>query len=106
MIKTSRTTTASETVHIDFGAVDSRGRSIGAKITTFGEEFAVIPADAPAYDFWLIEPGPWFTWYPQATRNGVKYGALQPARRFRTAEERDADIERYIAAARKRVAKA
>ena len=89
---------------VAFGVLDKRGRQIGAVIYTIEETFTA--TDSARGAVWCVEPGTWFAWWPQATRDGVKYGALQGRRRFRTAEERDADIERYLADARKRASKA
>ena len=68
----------------DYGLVDERGRTVGgiAKIwetTTMWRDGQVVQREAPAYST-----------APQATRNGVRYGASQPDAVFATMEEAQA----------------
>lgn len=98
------------TEHVPFGLRDARGREIGAKITRYSCE---VVHEEPQL-LWSTredgtpsrEAGAWLCWYPQATRDGSSFGALQNRRYFRTEEEREADIQRYLADAKKRAAKA
>jgi hypothetical protein len=94
----------------NFGINDSRGREIGAQIYTYEETHTEISDEAAAASYsgyyTGVEPGLYFGFRPHATRNGSTYGALQHGARFATVAERDAAIEKYLAGARKRAAKA
>lgn len=90
--------------HVGFGQRDRFGREIGARITTARED--VVPRTDTHN---LAEPARlgtgWFTLVVHATRDGKVYGACQPTLYFKSATERDAAIEKYLAGARKRAAK-
>lgn len=66
-----------------FGAFDGRGREIGAEVATWRGDGAY---------FMKV----------QATRGGEHYQAMQPARRFETAEARASALAEYLKGARKR----
>lgn len=95
-------TANAETVDHDFGVYDRLGRKIGAQVRTSENTFAVNEEGSWGY---LRAPGRYFSFYPQATRNGVRYGAAQNEKHFDTAAERDAAVAKYLAGARKRAAK-
>lgn len=95
------------TVHHGFGVNDTKGRGIGARITTFiltykartdGQRSGTIcDPDKIGKSF--------FAFVPQATRGGVPYGASQVTQEFSTEAERDAAIAKYLAGAAKRAMK-
>lgn len=58
------------------------------------------------WDYHQEATPPAYGWAPHATRNGAIYGASQPWAWFDTEAEREADVARYLASARKRAAKA
>ena len=85
----------------NFGIYDIKGREIGA-IYTIGQcEFV-------EYDPVLhghrasrtIEPGKYFFTNGQATRDGRAYGACQSSKFFKTIEEAQQEIARYLNAAK------
>ena len=86
-----------------FGVKDRLGREIGASAYLFEATFALAEDDSRCGYF--VTPGHYFGFCPQATRNGLKYGAVQSDVYFATAEERDAAVEAYFAGAAKRAAK-
>jgi hypothetical protein len=92
-----------ETQRHDFGARDSKGRVLGARVATGRRAFE----EAQEGDgcWWTLSPGVHFYFCPQATRDGKGFGATQGARYFATAEERDTAVARYLDSARKRAAK-
>lgn len=93
------------TAHVDFGVADARGRAIGVRIETAVVTFAALPADATSG--WVRAPGTYYLLCMQATRNGARYGATQPAHYFATDAERTAAMTKMFAASRRRaVAKA
>lgn len=87
----------------DFGVKDRLGRLIGAEITTC--ETTYRPAAPDANIGWPKEPGTYFTLIAQATRNGLSYGAGQGDRYFKTLEERNAAIDKYLKEANNRALK-
>jgi len=90
---------------VSFDVRDTKGRVIGAGITTFAQEFTDLPADPQPTSWSTVPAGFYFCFTPQATRNGLPYGASQNRRRFSTAAERDQAVAEYLADARKRAAK-
>lgn len=92
--------------HVDLGATDKRGRTIGAMIFRGEYDAVEAPAGARSYYNSTTGAGHMFTFRPWATRNGKTYGAWQYGRSFESAAERDAAIEAYLKDARKRAAKA
>jgi len=104
MLKVTKdnTTTATHSAR-DFGCVDSKGRTIGARVAVF--EFDFVEA-APGGSYWnYARVGHVFAFVPQALRAGKDFGAYAGERWFDTAEARDAAIEKYFADAAKRAAK-
>jgi len=97
----STTTTNRASKHHAFGLRDAKGREIGAQIVTYVE--ARTETEKSAYrSAWT---GARFAFYPQATRDGAKFGALQDVRYFNTEAERCAAIAKYLSDARKRAEK-
>jgi len=82
----------------DFGYVDHKGRKIGAKISTY--ERTMVAAGAE-YDgcFFTLAPGHYYVLRSQATRNGVEYGATQRSHHFKTPEERERALGKYLRSA-------
>jgi len=91
--------------HHAFGHLDRFGRELGAAIYTWAETFRPV---GPDEDPWgrRVEPGTYFTFRPQATRDGASYGPIQRDVRYATEADRDAAIRLYLDGARKRAAKA
>lgn len=88
--------------HHDFGVMDKRCRRIGANIYTFEVDFELKPE---ALGGWTVDPGHYFVFQPNTTRNGQDYGPVQPWHLFVTTQERDAAIAKYLDGARKRAQK-
>lgn len=86
---------------VDFGYADSKDRQIGARISRFTVSYA---PSGRNYGYLAI-PGTYAGFQPHASRNGTPFGAIQSVRTFDTAEEREAAIRKYVAAATKRAAK-
>lgn len=87
---------------ISFEVTDRFGRVIGANIYTSTIEFV---ASGKQSGWWLIEPGKYFAFCPQASRDCRNYGAQRGDQYFKTLAEREAAIIKYLAAARKRAVK-
>lgn len=83
-----------------FGVTDRFGRNVGAVVSTFEVDFETVERGGYAR-----EPGHYFAFTGNATRNRVQYGAGQSPNYFTTAEERAAAVVKYLAAARKRAVK-
>lgn len=88
--------------HIDFEALDARGRKVGAQIIRQTVTFSPLSEGVPG---WVFEPGTYYAWRASATRNGKPYGATQRENICTTAEEREAAIAKYLNGARKRAEK-
>jgi len=89
-------------VHNNFGVLDERGRMIGAKIRT--SEITRTKKRQTRCGFVCLESqlGFHYDFTPQATRDGKPFGASQSGYIFRTIEERDVAIKKYLESARKR----
>lgn len=87
--------------HVDFKLLDSRGRKIGATVTTYRKDRVPVAGSHSLLAPDSIGTG-WFVLDVQATRDGVGFGASQSTRYFESATARDSAIDRYLAAARKR----
>lgn len=85
------------------GVRDEKGREIGVLVHTATVTFEAIRPDAVAYT--AVEPGRYFSFRPAMTREGKAWGPLQRRRLFPTAAERNAAIEKYLIAAKKRALK-
>ncbi len=97
----SRSTSRTEQQHdhVDFGIGDPKGRSIGARISTWEETFTAAPVDV---HYWSnIKPGTYKCLRTWTTRAGHTFGPVQRPKYFDTQEERNAEIERYTEYARK-----
>jgi hypothetical protein len=93
-------------LHTDFGVKDHKGRAIGAFITKGTNEFVALKKGDNEMSFWTDkEPGVYFYFRPQNTRNGKSYGACQSRQYFNTEAECDAAIAKYLEAAKKRFSK-
>ena len=78
----------------DFGHLDRRWRTIGSIVETWEAE----PLDADPQ-------GRAFFFCPQATRNGTRYGPIQPIQQFATEADRAQAIATYLRGAEKRAVK-
>lgn len=95
-----------------WGYTDSKGREIGARVTTYCVAYSVDECSWGGYDTFdaadvaarEFAKTPW-VFKTQALRNGLDYGATGEARYFATVEERDAAIAKYFKDAEKRAAK-
>lgn len=94
--------------YVTFGIKDGKGREIGARITTGIDEYVEInPEEIEANRGYSTRPvGVYFYFTPHATRHGIVYGASQNGKYFKTAEEREVGIQKYLTNAKKRAAKA
>lgn len=86
----------------EFDFTDLKGRRIGYEIRLYEAQFVEIGEDHSGIFYKKMLPGYYFMFYPQATRDGKKYGACQQDRFFKTKEEREIAIKKYIESARKR----
>jgi hypothetical protein len=85
----------------NFGIYDAKGREIGA-IYTIGQ-CKFVEYDPVLHGYGAsrtIEPGKYFFTNAQATRDGRAYGARQSSKFFKTIEEAQREIARYLAAAK------
>lgn len=104
--KTTRISHEADTPEtVDFGLQDKRGRAIGCIVYRATVEYIAHPDGDAARSWSTVDPGVYFSWTPQATRNGSSYGATQSANLCKTELEREQAIEKYLKAARKRAAK-
>lgn len=92
-------------VYNNFDVLDERGRMIGAKIRT--SEITRTKKRMVQFGCMCLESqlGFHYEFIPQATRDGTPFGASQLGDIFRTIEERDAAIKKYLESARKRAVK-
>ena len=90
--------------HYDFGVSDAKGRALGAYVTRLEFDYILAPEDARSWSP-DCEPGHYFAYRPHAARGRAPFGASQSMVSFKTEAEREADIERYLAAAKKRAQK-
>lgn len=96
---------ARESEHHDFGATDTKGRRIGAQIERY--DVTTVPVEENPHGLDVpLPPGLWYAWRPHATRDGMKYGATQHENFCATPEQREREIAKYLAAARKRAGRA
>lgn len=89
----------------DFGVVDKKGRKLGATCFTgtLVRRGVFLTAEQKANRYggrgYVCDPallGKLVYWYrPNATRNGVGFGASQQEKEFSTAAERDAAVAKY-----------
>lgn len=94
-----------ESRYFDFGLRDKRGRVLGAFVSTGVCEF-VDRDDDENYGRWAhVPPGLYFFFRPSAARSKRSFGAYQSQRFFRTFEEREAAIVKYLESAKKRAQK-
>jgi tRNA isopentenyl-2-thiomethyl-A-37 hydroxylase MiaE len=85
---------------VNFGCLDRFNRSIGAQIITSEVDFVEVAEEA--YLSWSHELGHYYQLNMWATRKDVPYGAIQPNKYFRTPEERQRAIDKYLVYAAKR----
>jgi hypothetical protein len=81
----------------NFDVYDDKGRVIGYKIYLMSVKLI-----AHKEGYIDMPEGKCYAFYPQATRDGKKYGAGQSTRFFATEEERSKAIDEYISSAFKR----
>lgn len=86
----------------EFDIFDTKGRRIGFEIHLYEIQLVEIGENYTGMLYTDKLPGHYFVFYPQATRDGKKYGACQQDRFFKTKEERQIEIAKYIDSARKR----
>ena len=94
--------------NVDFGFTDRLGRRIGAMVITETITDASAPVATATYvpeERRMLEAGRPFYLYCKATRNEAGYGASQDRHYFATEAERQAKIDGYLKAARKRAEK-
>ena len=101
--RTTRITTNQTNSFHDFPSRDAKGRTIGAHIYRFDAEHVV--SDDGLRNHYIFPAGRYFGFRPQATRNGVSYGAAQSMQLFSTIEEREDAVNAYLKGAMKRAAK-
>lgn len=108
MTTTRRTWTSevTRTLH-SFEVKDARGRVIGAAIRAYEVEYVENTEESLLITTQrsTMPAGRHFVMHPWATRDGQDYGAVQGERFYKTAEERDQAVAKYLADARKRAAK-
>lgn len=97
-----------------FDVVDNKGRRMGARVTTYDNQFVAVArtdrdGDDTAADYRAqgqivrnAVPGVYYAYVPGATREGHRFGASQDARYYATAQERDEAVRIYFNNARKR----
>ena len=85
----------------NWGFNDKKGRALGSRIAFSVQVFEEV---GPGHDevYCLAEPGIYFCWIGQATRNGEPFGAMQSWNYCKTAAERFAAVEKYLSGARTR----
>jgi len=85
----------------NFGIYDLKGREIGAIYTISHCEFVEYdPVAHKNYGSRAILPGKYFFTNAQAARDGYAYGACQPSKFFKTIEEAQREIARYLGVAK------
>jgi len=89
-----------EIKYVDFGIKDKLNRNIGVNITTYHVTFAQAPEDARMW--YAIDAGDYYALHTWITRDGKNYGAIQPNKYFKTAQERETAINKYLTETRKR----
>jgi hypothetical protein len=88
----------------EFAAVDTKGRTFGARVLTLTATY-VARTDGMNWGY-NIAPGTIrYEARPHALRDGQMFGASQGTRSFETVAERDAWIARYFKDAEKRALK-
>lgn len=85
----------------DWGFSDKKGRALGSRVAFSVQVFEEV---GPEHNemFWRLAPGTYFCWVGQATRAGEPFGAIQSWNYCKTAAERFAAVEKYLAGARSR----
>jgi hypothetical protein len=88
--------TPREIRRVSFNATDARGRQHGVDI----EKRECVFTDAGHCEYgrgaYSIEVGHYFTLHMMGTRDGVKFGPMQPTKYFKTEEERELYIEKRL----------
>lgn len=79
-----------------FGINDANGREIGASIEFSVVELESAPDSYRGIGIGNIQPGTYFTFRPQATRNGNRYGAGQLRVWCKTEAERIEKVASYL----------
>jgi len=83
-----------------FDANDAKGRIVGCRIQ---REVLVYDYNTPDQNYGYSQPaGTYFCWMGRATRSGKDFGAIQPNHHCATEQEREEQIEKYLANAQKR----
>lgn len=93
------------TDEVEFDAFDAKGRRHGYQVAF--ASFQYIREDCGS-NSWLVDDenlGIWFSVQPHALKDGKTFGALQPAKRFRTLAEAETAAAGMIERARKAAAK-
>jgi hypothetical protein len=91
--------------HVAFGIKDGKGREIGARFTTYRMDWTPRAGGSGLAQPEQLGTG-WFVLDYHATRDGKDFGSSNPRGYFTSASGRDAAIEKYLADARKRAARA
>lgn len=87
---------------------DKKGRQVHTRLHLMRETFVddTSPRDTGSWGGWLYPAGTWEAYCPQLLRNGVPYGACNPAVLFSTPELRDHEARKYVLGAARRAFKA
>ncbi len=88
--------------HHDFGYSDAKGRKIGLAVEMF--ELVYTVAVAPGEFSPVKQPGKYFCFVAQQTRNGKPFGASRIFRETRTQAEMESVLKSEIIAAKNRYA--
>ena len=89
--------------YINFGGLDRFNRVIGAEITTYECDFVNSPPERNSG--YTIAEGHYYAMRPNATRNEVPYGPIQPTQYFKTEKDRSEAFAKYVKGASKRALK-
>lgn len=109
--KTKAAKTEDEVLHtmtVDFDMLDGKGRRHGYRIVICHEVITRIPVEDNRSGYSLVDDenlGEWFRVYPQAMKDGKKFGAIPRSYRFRTKAEAMQKAETILSKARKAAAK-
>ena len=89
-----------------FGIKDNKGRMIGSYYTIGQCEFVEYDSELHGrYGSYRIEPGNYYFTRVHAARDTDQYGACQSSKYFKTMEDAQNEIAKYLADAKKRAIK-
>jgi hypothetical protein len=96
------TRTETGEAHHDFGFTDAKGRAIGLVVDMF--EVVYVAAPVPSQFSPVKEPGKYYCFVAQQTRNGKPFGASNIFRECRTREQLESVLSATICDAKSRYA--